>query len=129
MAKYRTGKLREFLPVAKALADPNRARILMFLRGGELCVCQIIEMLHLAPSTVSKHVAVLHQAGLVESRKQGRWIYYRLARGKASASARQAVRWVQRSLADDEQVAKDAKRLKAVRKVDKEELCARYKRS
>jgi len=51
----------------------------MMLSGGELCACQIIEMLGLAPSTVSKHMSILRQAGLVETRKEGRWIYYRLA--------------------------------------------------
>jgi ArsR family transcriptional regulator, arsenate/arsenite/antimonite-responsive transcriptional repressor len=55
-----------------------------------LCLSQIIELLGLAPSTVSKHMAILHQAGLAETRKDGRWIYYRLAGephlGRAGAS-------------------------------------------
>ena len=81
--------MREFMAAAKALADENRVRVLLFLRGGkELCLCQIVEMLGLAPSTVSKHMAVLYQAGLVESRKEGRWIYYRLpGSGRRRASA------------------------------------------
>ena len=80
--------MREFMAAAKALADENRVRVLLFLRDGkELCLCQIVEMLGLAPSTVSKHMAVLYQAGLVESRKEGRWIYYRLPASGASPSA------------------------------------------
>jgi len=75
--------MREFMAIAKALADESRTRVLMFLRGGELCVCQIVEMLGLAPSTVSKHMAILHQARLVESRKDGRWTYYRLPKEDA----------------------------------------------
>jgi ArsR family transcriptional regulator, arsenate/arsenite/antimonite-responsive transcriptional repressor len=81
--------MKEFMAVAKALADENRTRVLMFLRDGELCVCRIVEMLALAPSTVSKHLNVLYQAGLVESRKEGRWIYYRLPE-RPSGRRRQA---------------------------------------
>ena len=66
----------EFMTVIKALADGNRVRILSVLAGRELCVCQIIEMLGLAPSTVSKHLSILRQARLVDDRKEGRWMYY-----------------------------------------------------
>lgn len=120
--------MREFMTAAKALADRNRTRVLMFLRSGELCVCQIIEMLGLAPSTVSRHMNILHRAGLVESRKEGRWVYYRLSRA-AGPAARGAIGWVRQSLARDEQVLADAKAIKAVRRIDREELCARYNRS
>lgn len=64
-------KLRDFMSVIKALADENRARILLALGGRELCVCQIVELLGLAPSTVSKHMSILKQARLVDGRKQG----------------------------------------------------------
>ena len=71
--------MREVIAVTKALADRSRMRALLALRQQELCVCQLIELLDLAPSTVSKHMSVLHQARLVESRKEGRWVHYRLA--------------------------------------------------
>lgn len=96
--------MRAFLSVAKALADENRVRVLVFLRTGELCLCQIVEMLGLAPSTVSKHIAVLHQAGLVESCKEGRWMYYRLAGQGAPPWVRDAIRWVHKGLEKDLQV-------------------------
>ncbi len=67
------------MAVLKALADENRVRILTALRPKELCVCQIVELLGLAPSTVSKHMAILKQARLVDSRKESRWMFYRLA--------------------------------------------------
>ena len=63
--------MREFMSITKALADPNRVRILLALRRGELCVCQITELFGLAPSTVSKHLSILHHAGLIQSRKIG----------------------------------------------------------
>lgn len=74
--------MENFLSVTKALSDKHRVRALLALRYGELCVCQITEFLKLAPSTVSKHMSILKQAGLVISRKQERWVYYRLPKRK-----------------------------------------------
>ena len=119
--------MKEFLATAKALSDENRVRVLMFLRDGELCVCQIIEMLGLAPSTVSKHMAILHGAGLVEARKEGRWMFYRLPDQTASTGAIAALKWVQESLDGDRQVHEDATRLKTVRRTPVKELCRHYK--
>lgn len=118
--------MREIMAITKALADENRSRIVLFLRGRELCVCQVVEMLGLAPSTVSKHLDILYQAGLIESRKAGRWVYYRLGE-KPSAPAKDAIGWLAAALAGDEQVVGDAKRIAAVLKMDKETLCCRYK--
>ncbi|MCX5684103.1 MAG: metalloregulator ArsR/SmtB family transcription factor [Planctomycetota bacterium] len=119
--------MKKFMAAAKALADENRVRVLGFLGGGELCLCQIIEMLGLAPSTASKHMAILHQAGLVESRKDGRWIYYGLAGRGASPCVRSAIRWVQGCVAKDPQARLDARRLAKVCRRPKEELCECYK--
>ena len=91
--------MREVLDITKALADGNRLRVLMALTGGELCVCQIVELLQLAPSTVSKHMSILRQARLVESRKDGRWMYYRLPDRDAPKAVKDAVAWVRRHLA------------------------------
>jgi len=119
--------MKDVMAVTKALADENRTRVLMFLRGGQLCVCQIMETLGLAPSTVSKHLNILHQAGLLESRKEGRWIYYRLPGRDAPPRVRGAIRWLQESLADDPKVAQDAKKVKAVCRMGLDELCCRYR--
>jgi DNA-binding transcriptional ArsR family regulator len=118
--------MRDVLAITKALSDESRLRVLMLLRQGELCVCQIIHLLELAPSTVSKHLDILYQAGLIESRKAGRWVYYRLGE-RPSRAAKDAIGWLVPALADDEKVAQDAKRLQAVLKMDKEKLCCRYK--
>jgi ArsR family transcriptional regulator, arsenate/arsenite/antimonite-responsive transcriptional repressor len=117
--------MREFMAVAKALADENRVRMLLALQGGELCVCQITELLGLAVSTTSKHLSILYQAGLLDSRKEGRWIYYSLRGKEAPASTREAVRWVARALAEDRQAAGDVRRLKQVLALDPAELCRR----
>ena len=91
MAKCKSDEdaMRDLMAVIKALADENRVRILMALGPGELCVCQIVELLGLAPSTVSKHMAILKQARLVDSRKEGRWMFYRLAEDDAPAEAKE----------------------------------------
>jgi DNA-binding transcriptional ArsR family regulator len=118
-------KMREFMAVAKALGDENRVRMLLALRGGELCVCQITELFGLAFSTTSKHLSLLYQAGLLNSRKEGRWIYYSLPGKEAPASAREAIRWAARALAEDGRIVKDAAHLKKVLALDPVELCKR----
>jgi DNA-binding transcriptional ArsR family regulator len=117
--------MREFMNITKALADEKRVRALLALRKGELCVCQITELFGLAVSTVSKHLSILHQAGLVESRKEGRWIYYRLPGKQAPAAAREAIEWAAKSLAENPRVAEDARQLKKLLKLDPSELCKR----
>jgi ArsR family transcriptional regulator len=115
--------MRDVLDVTKALADGNRLRILMALGEGELCVCQIVELLRLAPSTTSKHISILRQARLVESRKDGRWMYYRLPDREAPKAVRDAVAWVRRHLAKSPQIVRDVKELKKILRMDPEQLC------
>ena len=115
--------MRDFLPIVKALAEENRLRVLCALEGRELCVCQIIEFLGLAPSTVSKHMSILHQARLVDSRKDGRWIYYKLPGKTAPKAVREAVAWVCRSLERAPKIRRDAGRLAEILKMYPEELC------
>ena len=62
----------------KALADPNRLRILGLLLTGEVCVCHIHESLNIPQSKASRHLAYLRRAGVVESRRDGLWMHYRL---------------------------------------------------
>jgi len=87
--------MRDILCITKALADSGRLRILCALRHGELCACHISELLALAPSTVSRHTALLVQSGLIRVRKDGRWMHYRLASGTGvSPVAQAALNWV-----------------------------------
>jgi DNA-binding transcriptional ArsR family regulator len=117
--------MKEFLNITKALADENRLRMLMALQDGELCVCRITELMGLAMSTVSKHLSVLYQAGLVNARKEGRWMYYSLPGKGAPTAAREGVAWVRRSLDGNARVVEDAKQLKKVLTMDLSELCKR----
>ncbi|MBU6401688.1 MAG: winged helix-turn-helix domain-containing protein [Verrucomicrobia bacterium] len=117
--------MKAFLNITKALADANRLRMLMALREGEVCVCQIAELTGLALSTVSKHLSVLYQAGLVNARKEGRWMYYSLPGKGAATAAREAVAWVRRSLDGNERIVADAARMKRVRAMNLGALCKR----
>ncbi|MCE9615873.1 MAG: metalloregulator ArsR/SmtB family transcription factor [Lentisphaerae bacterium] len=119
--------IRATMRVTKALSDRQRVRILMMLRPGELCVCQIVEVLALAPSTVSKHLSILSGAGLVDSRKDGRWAYYRLPEGADGAFSRPVLQWVADALRDDAAMAQDAKALKRAVACDPERLTRRQR--
>jgi ArsR family transcriptional regulator len=119
--------MREFMNITKALSDSNRVRILLALRKGELCVCQITELFGFAPSTVSKHLSVLHQAGLIFSRKTERWVYYRLPDKSASQPVREALAWVHKSVATTEEALADAKILKRILATDLAEICRRQR--
>ncbi len=119
----------DFLNITKALAEENRLRIMLALEGRELCVCQLIELLELAPSTVSKHMSVLRQARLVDGRKEGRWMYYRLADERASVVVKEAIAWVKKSLSGNERIHEDVNRLKEILKIDRGVLCSRQTRS
>ena len=93
--------MESVLAITRALADENRVRALLVLNGRELCVCQLIEFLELAPSTVSKHMTILRHARLIDGRKKGRWMNYRLAGKHASPAVTEAIAWLRRSLSDD----------------------------
>jgi arsenate reductase/ArsR family transcriptional regulator len=102
--------LRETEALLKAVADRTRLRILSMLDGGPLCVCQVVEVLGLAQSTVSKHLALLTQAGLVVDERRGRWTYYALSPESRKGPRGRLLAMVQEALAQDPQSAKDAQR-------------------
>ena len=117
--------MRDFMKITKAMADQNRVRILLALRRGELCACQITELFGLAPSTMSKHLSLLHAAGLVRSRKEGRWVFYQLPGKEAPLAVRQALDWAGQTLDGDVRVTTDAQSLQRILKQDPAELCKR----
>jgi ArsR family transcriptional regulator len=119
--------MRDVVSIAKALSDENRVRIVAMLDGRELCVCQVIELLELAPSTVSKHLSILKQARLIDGRKDGRWMYYRLADDDVPQAAHEALHWTLQTLKGDKRIREDAKRLKQILAMDPEVLCSQQR--
>lgn len=118
--------MQQVTSIAQALSDESRVRALLALREGELCVCQLIALLGLAPSTVSKHMSVLMAAGLIARRKEGRWHYYRLARSTGASPEAGALRWVIGALKDSPALAADASALCCIRDQPLEEAAACY---
>jgi len=90
--------MKDIIAIAKALSDENRVKALALLCNREICVCQIVAFLKLAPSTVSKHMSILKAAGLVISRKDERWQYYRLAKKDAGPAVADILNWLIRHL-------------------------------
>lgn len=114
--------MNELIKILKAVSDPTRLRILMSLVNGELCVCRITALLKLAPSTISKHMSILKNAGLVESRKEGKWVFYKLNyKVKMNSNILQII---QESLEEDELIKADAQRLDGIINLTHEELCS-----
>ena len=109
--------------VFKALSDETRLRIMgLLIAGEELCVCDIIAALDLPQSTVSRHLAYLRNSGLLEDRRQGVWMYYRL-----SQDSKKNINYLFDILAvlfnDLDQVAQDRRSLNDFLKVKREEMC------
>ena len=69
----------ECTKILKALADDTRMQIFEMLRGGTLCGCKILEQLNITQPTLSHHMKLLCDCGLVDSRKDGRWMHYSIS--------------------------------------------------
>ena len=119
-------EMDDFTVLMKALSDPNRLRCLLALQNRELCVCQLIELLQLAPSTVSKHMSILKQAKLVQSRKDGRWIYYVIVEG-SSGMVKNLLMLVMSELSDSETIVNDSKVVEQIVESDINDLCRRQR--
>jgi DNA-binding transcriptional ArsR family regulator len=120
--------MKEFMNAAKAMSDETRIRILLALKTRELCACQITELFGLAQSTMSKHLFLLKQAGLVDARKNGRWIYYSLPGKEAPAFIREALAWAQKSLARNPRTIEDAGKVKKILCIDPTLICQKQTR-
>ena len=94
----------------RALADRTRLRLLNLMAGQELCVCYFVEILQTSQPKVSRHLAYLRRAGLVSTRREGKWMHYRLATPPDSFAAH-VVRETLAALADDPELQRDRQRL------------------
>lgn len=97
----------------QALADRTRLRVLNLLSGGEICVCYFVELLGEAQPKVSRHLAYLRRAGLVDARRDGKWMHYRLVR-PGDAEVARVLDATLAALADDRQMQRDKAALEKV---------------
>ena len=93
--------MKNFLRVTKALADANRVRVVKLLENRALCVCEIQQVLGLAQPTVSSHMKILEEAGLVHKERQGTWMIYSQALDSESPYVQTMLRELRGWLADD----------------------------
>jgi len=120
--------MKPFIKVMKALSDPNRVKIIKMLQQRVLCVCELKAALNLAQPTVSKHLKLLEDAGLVESDKDGLWVNYRLADGNSSPYAATVLGNLRHWLNEDKQIADLIDMLPSIRREDvcKQQSLAMY---
>lgn len=97
----------------RALADRTRLRLINLLSEGEICVCYFVEVIGTNQPKISRHLAYLRRAGIVEARRDGKWIHYRLMT-PPDEHATQVLREVQVWLKADMEMEKDHKRLEKV---------------
>ena len=98
--------MKSFIKVMKALSDPNRVKIIKLLQHkSDMCVCELKSLLHIAQPTVSKHLKILEEAGLVEYRKDGLWVNYSLVNDSSNPYAVGMLRELRTWLEDQKEVA------------------------
>jgi len=112
--------MKPFLKVMKALSDPNRVKIVKLLQQKMMCVCELQGALNIAQPTVSKHLKILEDAGLVDFHKDGLWVNYYLADGHSSPYAASLLGNLKHWLEEDAEIAELVKKVPFL---NREELC------
>jgi ArsR family transcriptional regulator, arsenate/arsenite/antimonite-responsive transcriptional repressor len=110
--------MKSFVKVMKALSDPNRVKIIKLLQQKLMCVCELQAALNLAQPTVSKHLKILEEAGLVDYKKEGLWVNYFLADGRGSPYAASLLGNLKHWLNEDAEIAELMKKAPFISRVD-----------
>jgi len=114
--------MKDFIRVIKALSDPNRVKIIKILQKRVMCVCEIQAALRLAQPTISKHLKVLEEAGLVSYSKDGLWVNYSITDGAQSPYAASFLGHLRHWLSEDPEIKKLLDRLGEIKR---EDICKR----
>jgi len=114
--------MKVFIKVTKALSDANRVKIVKMLQHKTMCVCELTTALELAQPTVSKHLKILEDAGLVLSKKDERWVNYYLSDGKGSPYAASLLGNMKHWLEEDPDIVDLVTRLPEIKR---ENICSR----
>ncbi|MEZ0576160.1 ArsR/SmtB family transcription factor [Halodesulfovibrio aestuarii] len=118
--------MQKITQTLKALSDQNRIRIIAALmEHNELCACQLTELLGIAGATVSRHLGILHYAELVQFRKEGRWVFYRL--GKGIEYSQQLLDWIHEKAITSKELQQDREQLRTILSCDPEEICRKQR--
>jgi ArsR family transcriptional regulator, arsenate/arsenite/antimonite-responsive transcriptional repressor len=103
--------MEDILRIFKALSDETRLRTLVLIAQAELCVCEVTQILNMGQSRISRHLNILRDAGLVAVRRQGTWMFYRLAEGESSQYHMRIVEVLRNWTADNDLVGTDLAKL------------------
>lgn len=110
--------MKDFLKVMKAVSDSNRVKIVKMLQHKSMCVCELREALQLAQPTVSKHLKILEDAGVVASSKDGTWVNYFLTNGARNPYAASILGNLRHWLDDEPEISQIVKKLPFIRRED-----------
>jgi len=114
--------MKDFIKVMKALSDPTRVRIIKVLQRRTMCVCELREALRISQPSVSKHLKMLENAGLVDHRKDGLWVEYYPADGSRSPYAASLLGNLRHWLEDESDIKELIQKLPHIRR---EDICCR----
>ena len=114
--------MKDFIQVMKAVSDPNRVKVLKMLQNKSMCVCEMQAALQIAQPSVSKHLKLLEDSGLVGSKKDGLWVNYYLTDGSSNPYAAVVLGNLRHWLENNPEVSELVKRLPEIRR---EEVCKR----
>jgi len=112
--------MKSFIKVMKALSDPNRVKIVKLLQHKMMCVCELQAVLGIAQPTVSKHLRILEEAGLVIYKKNGLWVNYYLSNGAGSPYSSSILGNLRYWLDDDPEIAEIVKKIPLY---NREDIC------
>ena len=110
-------QMDQITTITHALSDPNRIRLLAACLDQERCVCQLVELIDLSNASISKHLSTLKSAKLLESRREGRWVHYRVPESPAAVII-DALAFVRRHALSGEQIQADQAKLKHIDAID-----------
>ena len=110
--------MKKFLKVMKALSDPNRVKIIKLLQQNTMCVCELRAALNISQPSVSKHLKILEEAGLVDYYKDGLWANYYLSDGRQSPYVANIMGNIKHWLNDDPQVAGLIKKAPSLNRIE-----------
>ena len=118
--------MKKTAQIFQALSDETRLRVIKLLEERELCVCELIQVLDMSQPRISRHLSVLKNAGLVDDRREGKWVYYSLCDGNENKAIKTILKTMTLLANDNSAVKKDKKKLKkAVRLSEIERICPR----
>jgi ArsR family transcriptional regulator len=112
--------MKELVKVFKAVADPNRIRILKMLQQKKMCVCELAAVLGITQPSVSRHLSMMREAGLVSDERDGQWINYELCEEKVNQYAPIIIRHIKEWINDYPRIKEDAGKIKHL---DRVKLC------